>query len=447
MQRNKTRTSVSRRALLSTFAGLGAAGYFQGLLRDAFASDAKPPRFVLLWNPHGYAPELWRPRSADGSAAREKGWVLDFDPDSSLGPLEPHKDSLLIVEGLDFSCNYQDEDWPIGGSHDSAKVSTITGRRPRELADGLRTTGPSLDHVIAKGLATRPFYFKPLGYPLNFTSVSYDDAGEEIPFEYDLLESLRDWFGVGPAAQKAEEQIGADSAVLTFLRADAGRLRSRLAGPERLKLDAHLDALQVLDQRLKRPVKADCPAPGVPKVSLGDEAYLRTVMDFSLQLFNCGLTECLTLNLDVGQTMPWIGLGDVQMHDDVAHQYRPEEPLRVRQLSMLQRWYSAQVAYFIQGLKALPDGAGSAYDNTVILWASEFGDPGRHMQTNAPFIVAGGAGAHKKGRFLQLDTAGEYSDATHPHNHLLTSVANLFGLDLPGFGDARFPGELSGFLG
>lgn len=441
------RTNVSRRVLLSTFAGLGAAGYFQGLLRDAFAKDEKSPRFVLLWNPHGCAPELWRPRAADGKAAGERDWVLDFDPDSSLGPLEPHKDSLLIVEGLDFSCNYQDEEWPVSGAHDSAKAACITGRRPRAPGDQLRTTGPSIDHVIARALGTRPFYFKPLGYPLNFTSVSYDDAGEEIPFEYDLLESLRDWFGVGPAAQKAEERVDADSAVLSFLQADARRLRSRLAAPERLKLDAHLDALHVLEQRLKRPIKADCAAPGLPEVSLGDEGYLRTVMDFSLQLFNCGLTECITLNLDVGQTMPWIGLGDVQMHDDVAHQYRPDDPLRVRQLSMLQRWYASQVAYFIQSLKSLPEGSGSAYDNTVVLWASEFGDPGRHMHTQAPYVVAGGAGAHQKGRFLQLGTAGEYADATRPHNHLLTSVGNLFGLELPGFGDARFPGELSGFLG
>jgi hypothetical protein len=439
--------SVSRRALLSTFAGLGAAGYFQGLLRDAFAKDEKSPLFVLLWNPHGCAPELWRPRAADGSAALEKGWVLDFDPDSSLGPLEPHKDSLLIVEGLDFSCNYQGDNWAVSTAHDGAKVATITGRAPRAPSDQLRTTGPSIDHVIARALGTRPFYFKPLGYPLNFTSVSYDDAGEEIPFEYDLLESLRDWFGVGPAAQKAEERVDADSAVLSFLQADARRLRSRLAAPERLKLDAHLDALHVLEQRLKRPIKADCAAPGLPEVSLGDEGYLRTVMDFSLQLFNCGLTECITLNLDVGQTMPWIGLGDVQMHDDVAHQYRPDDPLRVRQLSMLQRWYASQVAYFIQSLKSLPEGSGSAYDNTVVLWASEFGDPGRHMHTQAPYVVAGGAGAHQKGRFLQLGTAGEYADATRPHNHLLTSVGNLFGLELPGFGDARFPGELSGFLG
>lgn len=447
MQRRKTRTSVSRRAVLSTFAGLSCAAYFKGLLRDAFASEAPPQRFVLLWNPHGCAPELWRPRAADGGAAGVTNWVLDFDPDSSLGPLEAHKDSLLIVEGLDFLCNYQDPEWRAIAGHDAAKVATVTGRHARAVGDELRTDGPSIDHVIAKALGTRPFYFKPLGYPLNFTSVSYDDAGEEIPYEYDLLGSFRDWFGIGPAADKAATEVAADSAVLAFLRNDAGRLRARLAGPERLKVDAHLDALHVLEQRLKQPVRSDCPAPSLPQSRLGDEGYLRTVMDFGQQLFSCGLTRCLSLVLDVGQDMPWLGFGDVQVHEDIAHQYRADDPTRVRQLSILQRWYAAQVAYFIEGLKSMPEGSGTVYDNTVILWASEFGDPSRHMHTHAPFVVAGGAGAHEKGRFLQVGTAAEYTDPSHPHNALLTSVANLFGLDLAGFGDPRFPGELSGFLG
>jgi hypothetical protein len=447
MSTRRGRTSVSRRTVLSTFAGLSCAGYFKGLLRDAFASDALAPRFVVLWNPHGCAPELWRPRSPNGGAASEHDFTLDFAPDSSLGPLEPHKDSLVLIEGLDFACNYLDDDWPLLASHDSAKVTTLTGRRPRGVDDELRTDGPSLDHAVAKALATRPFYFQPTGYSLNFTSVSYNDAGEEIPFEYDLLASLRDWFGVGPAAERAEAEIAADSSVLRFLQADAKRLRGRLAGPERLKLDEHLDALHLLEQQLQKPPTTDCPARALPQLGLTDEGYLRAVMDFALQLTSCGLSRCMTLSLDVGQTMPWLGLGDLQMHDEVAHQYRPEDALSAQRLSILQRWYSAQVAYFIEGLKALPEGSGSAYDSTIILWASEFGDPGRHMQTNAPFVVAGGAGSHPKGRYLQLDTAAEYGDAPHPHNQLLASVANQFGLELPGFGDARFSGELSGFLG
>jgi hypothetical protein len=444
MKRPKARTSVSRRAILSTFAGLSAAGFFKGLLRDAFASDAPPRRFVVLWSPHGCAPELWRPRSADGGSAGTRDWVLDFDPDAALAPLEPHKDSLLIVEGLDLTCNFQDDDFP---GHDASRIAVLTGRSPRALDDSYRTTGPSIDHVIAKQLATRPFFFKPTGSALNATSLSFDDAGEAIPYEFDLRESFGDWFHVGPTAERSSARTAADSAILKYLQNDARRLRSRLAAAERAKVDAQLDALHVLEQQLNRPVPADCQAPALSELGPSAEPYLRDVMDFGLRLLSCGLTQCVTLNLDVGQTMPWIGLGDVQMHDDVAHQYRPDDPVRVRQLSKLQCWYSTQVAYFIQGLKSVPEGGGTLYDSTTILWANEFGDPARHQETQLPFIVAGGAGAHQKGRYLQLGTADAYTDPSQPHNALLTSVANSFGLNLPGFGDPRFPAELSGFLG
>jgi hypothetical protein len=45
------------------------------------------------------------------------------------------------------------------------------------------------------------------------------------------------------------------------------------------------------------------------------------------------------------------------VHDDIAPSYRPNGPERVRELATLQRWYAAQVAYFIEGLKAMPEGA------------------------------------------------------------------------------------------
>jgi hypothetical protein len=411
------------------------------------ASDASPQRFVLLWNPHGYAPELWRPRAADGGAALEKGWVLDFDPDASLGPLEPHKDSVVIVEGLDFHCNDQGESWTLAAGHDAARVASATGRSPRAVDDLMRTTGPSIDRAIAKAQGTRPFYFKPCGYPLNFTSISFDDAGEEIPFEYDLLSSLRDWFGVGPRAELADAEVDAETAVVDFLQADARRLRSRLAAPERQKLDAQLEGIHLIEQQLKRPVKSDCTATATPEPNLAEPTYIRTVMDFSLRLLECGLTSSVTLNLDVGESMPWLGFGDLKMHDDIAHGYRPNDPDAVRRLAKLQRWYASQVAYFIEGLKGIPDGSGTLYDSTVILWASEFGDPASHAQAQTPYVVAGGGGAHKKGRFLQAGPKGELASSSQPNNQLLTSVGNLFGLDLPGFGDPRLPGELSGFLG
>jgi hypothetical protein len=441
---------ISRRALLSTFSGIAAAGYFQGLLREAFAQDTTPPRFIVLSNPHGCAVDLWRPRAPGGGAAAETGWVLDYDPDSSLGPLEPHKDSLVIIEGLDLTCNYTDVD-PILTGHNGGNVAPLTGRHSRGEDDSMRTDGPSIDHVVAKHLGTKPFYFKPLGYAGGATAVSYDDAGEQIPYEYDLRDSYENWFGsfTPPSDDPtARARAAADLAVVANLKNDANRLRARLAGPERIKVEQHLDALNLLEKRLQRPTSITCEKPAdAPSGSLGGEEYLRTCMDFALALLACGLTQTMTLVLDLGQTMPWVGLGNVKMHDDIAHGYRPEDAATVRQLSKLQRWYAEQVAYFIDGLKAIREGEKTAYDNSIILWSNELGDPARHMNNNLPYVVAGGGGTYKKGRFLQLGYAPEYRDPQNPNNVLLTSIANQFGMDVSGFGDSRFPGELSGFLG
>src|ERR1044071_2682396 len=102
----RMKLSVSRRTFVKTFAGLAAALPFQGLLRDAFAQSMPTyARFVVVYNPHGCSPELWRPRAPGGGPVPETGWTLDYYPDSSLGPLEKHKDSLIIIEGLDLTCN------------------------------------------------------------------------------------------------------------------------------------------------------------------------------------------------------------------------------------------------------------------------------------------------------------------------------------------------------
>lgn len=445
------RKGISRRALLSTFSGLAAAPFFEGLLRDAIAQESPAlPRFIVLSNPHGCAPELWRPRAPNGEAAGETGFVLDYDPDASLGPLEPHKDSLVVIEGLDLTCNYTDLD-PILTGHNGGNVAPLTGRHARVGEENsLRCDGPSIDHVVARALGTSPFYFKPLGYSGYTGSISYDDAGEQIPNEYDLRDAYRKWFGsfTAPAGDPAAgARTAADLGVVSFLKDDANRLRSRLAGTERLKVEAQLEALNLLEKRLKSSATVSCEKPPSAPEDHLEESYLRTIMDFGVELFACGLSQSMTLVMDIGQTMPWVGLGDAKMHDDIAHGYRPDDPDSVRKVAKLQRWYAEQVAYLIERLKAAPEGDGTLYDNTVILWVNELGDPARHMNNNVPYVIAGGGGAHAKGRFLQLGHGLEYADKQNPNNALLTSIANLYGLDLAGFGDAKFPGELSGFLG
>jgi hypothetical protein len=103
------------------------------------------------------------------------------------------------------------------------------------------------------------------------------------------------------------------------------------------------------------------------------------------------------------------------------------------------------VAYFIDQLKGIQEGSGTVYDNTIILWSNELGDPSQHMNNNnIPFVLAGGGGTFKRGTYLKFGNGAAYKDAQDPHSRLLTSIANQFGMNTMAFGDPRYAGELPG---
>jgi hypothetical protein len=451
--------TVSRRALMKTFAGIAGAASFRGLLREAFSQSAPQyPRFAVLSNPHGCAPKYWSPQAPGGGAAGVTGWTLDFDPDASMGPLEKHKSSLVIMEGLDLSCNFTEGALYTG--HDGGAVAPLTGLHSRspENPDSMRTTGPSIDYFLAKRFGVEPFLFYQTGYDGYDLFITFNDTGERVPNEFELDKSLGKWFGsfMGqtPAMPdpKAAARTAADLAVMDYLNADAKKLRTRLAAPERMKLDAHVDALNLIRSRItgtsSPPPLVACQKPATSYPSTLDmETATGTILQFVAELFACNLTRVATMDLSPSRgKMPWL-LGNLDSHDDVAHGYRPDNDASARTLSKLQRWYAQQVASFIDLLKAIPEGNGTVYDNTIILWSNELGDPARHMNNNLPFVLAGGGGTYPKGRYLKYSTGSEYADTQAPHGPLLTSLANQYGANLTVYGDPKYPGELPGLAG
>jgi hypothetical protein len=147
-------------------------------------------------------------------------------------------------------------------------------------------------------------------------------------------------------------------------------------------------------------------------------------------------------------TAPWLATQDpifktAGLHNDIAHGYRPNDANSQRLLSIVTSFYAQQVSYFIDRLKAIPEGNGTAYDNTIILWTNELGDPARHMHTNVPFLVAGGGGTYAKGRYLAFGLGTEDANPNDPHTKLLTSLVNQYGANVPVFGDPAYSGELS----
>ncbi|SMF48927.1 hypothetical protein [Pseudobacteriovorax antillogorgiicola] len=100
-------------------------------------------------------------------------------------------------------------------------------------------------------------------------------------------------------------------------------------------------------------------------------------------------------------------------------------------------------------------------DNTVILWVNELGNSGIHGNMNVPWLLLGGAqGKLDMGAWYKLSQDPEY-DCTYffaqekcsgsdklalhaPHNNVLVSILNAFGINDNHFGYSGITGQLQG---
>lgn len=434
---------IERRSLLKAMGGLAAGSYFSGLFQSAYAQSAPPLRLLVIQSEHGYPPAYWRPRMSDGSPLQETGWNLTFDPDSCMAPLEPHKDSLLLVEGLDLYCLYRQGASELTG-HGGGWVAPLTGSDARALEDR-RPTSPSIDVAMASLLQCQPMLYRQSGYNGANTGVCFDASGEPVPMLYDPRDLFTEWFSsimlpTTDTAMAARKQA-AELKVLASVKADAAKLRTRLPSAELPKLDAHLAGLALLEQQLMQPPPATCSKPGQPTYPQDPVLELQLVTDMVTRAFACNLTRVATLMITMGPYLPGVDLGgtDRQVHNDVAHSYRPDDDQSARYLARVQRWYADRMAELITMLKSVPEGNGTLYDSTIILWINELGDPAQHLSSDLPFVLAGGGGTFRRGRYLNF--AG-----TQPHNGLLVSLANQFGANVNSFGEPDIIGELPGLV-
>ena len=91
----------------------------------------------------------------------------------------------------------------------------------------------------------------------------------------------------------------------------------------------------------------------------------------------------------------------------------------------------------LPAVPAVPAEDGSLLDSTLVLWISEMARP-THSFDRLPIVAAGGG--VRTGRYVHWasNTAAPENSSVDflglPHNHLLVSLAELFGVDVPSLG-------------
>jgi hypothetical protein len=428
---------LDRRTFLKT-AGVGAAALpFVPLLNTEVLGNglAFPKRLLVFYFSNGLF---------QGGFFPTGGTETDFELPFILEPLAPYKDDLLVIEGLDLQACI---DGPIGG-HIGGMGALLTGRpilssgfEENGIAYGY-ASGPSVDQVIgAEFQSITPFptvdtgvWIDKYGSNMGLTQrrMCYRAANEPVHPEENPTAL---WDRLFAEASLGFEELEALRArqmkVLDHLSGELTGLHGRLPTEDRVKLEAHLDAVSEIEQRLSFPLHACEPmqrtheGPNYEKIGRG-------LIDGIVEAFACDLTRVASIqwNAEGRAIGPFAWLG----HDDQEHSYShagTSEGTKIARFHETRRWYMEQVRYLLDRLREIPEGDGTLLDNCVVLVCSPLGNSSTHKVNNAPFLLAGSAGGFfATGRHVKVQP--------RPHNPLLTTLCHAMGLDAPWFGDSIY---------
>jgi hypothetical protein len=432
----KSMATLARRRFLQSVGAAAVAAPFLALSRSrvARAATGGAKRLVVFFTPNGTIHSKWRP-SGSGAA-------FDFPAGSILEPLAARKSDLLVLGGIDFK-NVS--------NHEAGMANMLTGGGSAGTASG----GMSVDQYVADRIgadsrfASLEFGVQTSAWGQNVqTRMSYRGPGQYVPPNDDPRNAFSRMFGdVAPTPGGVDRQLARRRSIIDLVRGELRDLGGRLGGEERRKLDQHLESLRRVEVGLGGggAPAAGCgmtPAPTGGDV-YGNDAFPtvgRQQTDLLVAALACGLTKVASLQWShtVGPPVfSWVGCGDG--HHSLSH---TDDGNRagVDQFVAAERWFAEQFRYLLDQLAQAPDPAGgSLLDSTLVVWCKELGDGRLHDCNSVPFVLAGGGGGLRTGRYLELGGA--------PHQKLLVSICQAMGLDNQTFGDASHgAGPLEGLV-
>ncbi len=220
-----------------------------------------------------------------------------------------------------------------------------------------------------------------------------------------------------------------DRSILDAILSDVRRLRGKLGGADRGKIDQYLEAIRDVERRMQLADKQgdrDMPQiegpAGAPEVF---SEYFKLMTDLLVLAWQTDMTRVITFMMGhemSGRAYPEVGFGDAH-HPCTHHQGDPE---KIEKTVKINTFHTKMLAYYFDKLRSTKDGDGSLLDHSLILYGAALSDANLHLYTDLPLLLMGGGVAGIKG-----GQHVRYPKRTPLTNLLLTMLdkANVTGVE------------------
>jgi uncharacterized protein DUF1552 len=430
--------ALPRRSFLRGVGVTVALPLLDAMVPALSAAPVSPRRLGFVYIPNGAVMTKWQPSEAG---------ALQELP-SSLSPLAPFKDQLIIPIGLNQK---QAESFGDGnGDHSRAGSTYLSGVHPKHTEGADVRNGTTVDQYAAQELGkdTRLRSLEVAmeqvfligncdnGYSCAYTnSISWRTPTDPNPMETNPRLVFERLFGDGGSAANRLAQMREDRSILDFVDSGIAGLQKKLGVADRNVVSDYLDSVREIERRIQIAerqqdgesslILPDRPV-GAPE-SYDDHAKL--MFDLIALAFQADITRVFTFTLGKEQTnqpYPQIGVNDA--HHAVSH--HQNDPVKLEKGAKINKYHVELVSHFLNKLKTTPEGDGNLLDHSLVLHGGGISDADAHSHINLPLaLIGGGGGSIKGGRSVGFP-------AGTPMNNLHMALLEKVGVHTEKFGDA-----------
>ena len=114
--------------------------------------------------------------------------------------------------------------------------------------------------------------------------------------------------------------------------------------------------------------------------------------DLQLIAYQSDITRIATFMMGrefTGRQYPEIGVPDA--HHPISH--HQGDPEKLEKLAKINTFHTTLFRYFLEKLKATPDGDGTLLDHVTLMYGAGMSEPNGHSPENLPILLAGGGAA------------------------------------------------------
>ncbi len=402
-------------------------------------SAASQMRLGYCYIPHGAVMSNWTP-AAEGSG---------FELSRTLMPLAAHRDQVVVVSNLAHKLAGAQGPGDSGGDHGRSPSVFLNGVHPKRTEGEDVRAGTTVDQIAATHigqdtplpsleLATEDMTGLigacDVGFSCTYTNtISWRTPTTPLPMEINPRVVFDRLFGDGSNAAERLARIEREHSILDAVTSQVSKLQRGLGSNDRNRVAEYLDNVREIERRIQLTEKKNSASVKLPDTPIGipDDHVVHSKMMFDLMAlaFQADITRISTFMMarEVSyRTFPQIGVPD-PFHATSHHQDNPE---KLEKLTKINTYHVSLIAYFMDKLKAIPDGDGTLLDHSLIVFGSSMSNSNMHNHSPLPVFVAGGAcGRMKGGRHIK------YPEDTPMANLLATTLVKA-GLNENHIGDS-----------